>query len=451
VNGFLSFDAQLGYHKTTKSSLVPSLLAHFFDETSAANADDWTEGGIVSVRVERIFPVTFNENKSLSPAHAVKDAWLEYHWKKGGGLPIVVTELNAGKIKEEKKRMILPIMMEESITEEEVTDKNNSIDSCQLQYQVTKAGPFLQADLIPNSHLSTVKFVTTTRTNEGQQQCQMIWDIVFEVKRLRRFYEIFTEFNVATAAMTVSESVATPRLLTLRTTLYLSNASIYEDIVLEARNQWLQFFWKDGGGLPVPPAISFGDRIVHYDDKGIVARRNLLRVPPLLIESIVDMSTSNEYSEAVYEISNPGWMSFPFLVLTHLGRVRFLKSREDCTVDVVWEVEIRPYRLFGPIVEKLVEMTVSTILRNMQVHMAQPGATVAIKAPRGKQINDNFDSFGLVPIDTWLGGVLNAHLSDKRSAWEQTLSLFQPWTWGRSGNGSNDDIVQFQWSNGPIH
>jgi hypothetical protein len=414
------------------------------------------------VRIEQTFPVVVTPNRSskintFSPAEIVKDAWLEYHWKKGGGLPIFVMPTrnsSNSNIDQKKKRMILPIMMEETIEVEENTGdgkKDDNVDSCQIQYKITKPGPFLQADLIPNSHLGTVNFITTQSTHEIQE-CKMIWDVSFETKRFKQFYEAFTEFTIGTASRTVSDSVAPLRLLTLQTTLTIPNSSM--NPMIEAQNAWLEFCWKNGGGLPVLPAIPFGDIIVDGERRSIVgARKNLLRIPPLLIESIFDISATDEYSEIMYQISNPGWMSFPFLVVTHMGRVRFLKPKRTppvdddvSTIDVVWEVEIRPYQLVGSVVEKWVEMTVSTMMRNMQVHLAEPGAKVDIKAPRGKRISDTLENFGSVPKDTWLGGVLYAHLSDKRSTLEQTQSLFQPWTWGRSGSGNNDDIVRFQWS-----
>ena len=73
-----------------------------------------------------------------------------------------------------------------------------------------------------------------------------------------------------------------------------------------------------------------------------------------------------------------------------------------------------------------------------------------IKPPRGGGGTNTNKSFGKVAKDTWLGGVLDAHLSDTRSTMDQTISLFQPWTWGRSGKGDREDVVLFQWTDGHI-
>jgi hypothetical protein len=65
----------------------------------------------------------------------------------------------------------------------------------------------------------------------------------------------------------------------------------------------------------------------------------------------------------------------------------------------------------------------SATSRNFAVHLAEPKAVVKVAPPRGKG-----NSFASVRKDTWLGGVLDNHLSDKRSTMEQTIAMFQPWT-----------------------
>ena len=94
-------------------------------------------------------------------------------------------------------------------------------------------------------------------------------------------------------------------------------------------------------------------------------------------------------------------------------------------------------------------MTVSTILRNLYIHLIEPDAQVIIKPPRGGN-TETITSFGTINKDTWLGGVLDTHLSDTRSTFDQTIPLFQPWKWGRSGDGG-DDSVQFKWTDGRIN
>mmetsp|Transcript_20920 Transcript_20920/g.31577 ORF Transcript_20920/g.31577 Transcript_20920/m.31577 type:complete len:102 (+) Transcript_20920:62-367(+) len=94
-------------------------------------------------------------------------------------------------------------------------------------------------------------------------------------------------------------------------------------------------------------------------------------------------------------------------------------------------------------------MTVSTLVRNLRVKLLEPDAVVLIKPPRGNaNLSMGLEDFGKVSKASWLGGVLESHLSDRRSTKDQTLSLIQPWTWGRSGEGDELDIVQYQWTDG---
>jgi len=432
VHGFVPDLATSSRHisvSTAVSSQVQYSEDVPFPETNVEGAAERKEGGgKVSVRVERTFPV---------PPVIARKAWMEYHWKKGGGLPIFVIKNEENSY---KKRIVAPIMMEETI----VASEEARGDSATLRYTVTKPGPFLNAKLVPETHMGTVSFISSASSSDsGKEDCQMIWDVEFETTRFRSFYQAFTEFSVGIASRTVAEALATPRLLKMKVTL--PSSEISQDIAaVEARKQWLEFCWKNGGGLPLPPAISFGELL---EDGGGTARKRLLRIPPLLIESVTNSSSSSQGAEVFYQISNPGWMAFPFLVHSHLGRVKFMPSlKQKGAVDIVWEVEIRPYSLMGPAVEKLTEMVVSTMLQNHAIHWSEPGARVAVKAPRGKKIAGNLERFWSVPKESWLGGVLDAHLLDKRSTWQQTLAMFQPWTWGRSG----DEMVLFEWENGEI-
>lgn len=169
-------------------------------------------------------------------------------------------------------------------------------------------------------------------------------------------------------------------------------------------------------------------------------------IPPLITESIVDTTTTEEECTFQYQLNSPGWTTFPFLLHTHMGKASFYCTDQGLEID--WKVEIRSYQIVKPIVEKLVEATVSTLVRNLRVKLLEPDAVVKIKPPRGNaDLTMGLEDFGKVSKSTWLGGVLESHLSDKRSTMEQTLSLLQPWTWGRSGEGDENDVVKIGWSN----
>eukprot|EP00961_Rhodomonas_salina_P299246 3938776-Rhodomonas_salina.3 len=83
--------------------------------------------------------------------------------------------------------------------------------------------------------------------------------------------------------------------------------------------------------------------------------------------------------------------------------------------DLGWEAFVRT----------VTETTVRTLAQNLCVLLAEPGAVVKLAGPRGVG-----KPLAQVPKDTWLEGVLAAHLSDSRSVAAQTAAMFKPWTWG---------------------
>jgi len=411
------------------------------------------------VSIKRTFPHATTEE--------ARDAWIEYHWKKGGGLPLLI--LSSSEVYEPGSkaansrgkptssyqidhhsvgrsllmtRTIMPVLMREDLVlhKEDVLPSNSTIE---LRYEVTEAGPFY-ADVIPGSHSAKVIF---TPIPEKEFGCEMTWDVEFLTTKWSSFYELMTKWTVGTASSTIQEVLDLPRLFTA-TTMIECNL----DPIL-ARRKSLEFFWGEGGGLPLVPPIPFGK--VLEEGAGL-ARENLLRIPPFLTESIIDLRESEDASEFTYRLNSPGLLTFPFLIHTHLGRVQFSSmsstfGSESTTTSLLmtWKVEIRPFKVVGPIVEKMVEMVVTTIIRNLRIRLKEPGAKVVIKPPRGDEnLSMGLGSFGSIPKESWLGGVLDSHLSDKRSTMDQTLSLIQPWTWGRSGSGDDDDFVHFKWQDG---
>eukprot|EP00584_Thalassiosira_punctigera_P009795 CAMPEP_0172530312 /NCGR_PEP_ID=MMETSP1067-20121228/4079_1 /TAXON_ID=265564 ORGANISM="Thalassiosira punctigera, Strain Tpunct2005C2" /NCGR_SAMPLE_ID=MMETSP1067 /ASSEMBLY_ACC=CAM_ASM_000444 /LENGTH=503 /DNA_ID=CAMNT_0013314489 /DNA_START=243 /DNA_END=1754 /DNA_ORIENTATION=- len=413
--------------------LLTCRLSKRSSEEGGDGDGSWTDGGRISVTVEEEIP-------SVSDAATVREAWLEHHWKRGGGLPIYVS-LKDDDDHNALRRVVMPIMMEEEAT----IKRDENFPSSAIEYTVTKPGWAFQSDLVDGSHVGSVSFIPA----ENGPGCKMIWKVEFDAVRFRGLYQAVTKFTIGTAARTVAESLSEPRLLTVK-----SNLNVPDPI--DARREWLEFFWARGGGLPLPPPISRGEIL---EEGGGSARRSIVRVPPLLVDTVLSTTNTEDSAQALYQIENPGWTTFPFLIHTHLGRIRFDRSstltggedgegeRDDAGVDITWEIEVRPFRLVAPLVEMLLEMTASTIVRNLVVHFAEPGATVEIRPPRGNaNLAGGIDRFGSVPKDIWLGGVLDAHLKDDRSTVQQTLSMVQPWSWGRTGSGDEEDNVTFGWS-----
>eukprot|EP00980_Cylindrotheca_fusiformis_P006875 scaffold1437_cov113-Cylindrotheca_fusiformis.AAC.4 len=378
----------------------------------------WMDGGDVRVRVQK--SLSF-----VSPTEALH-VWLEQHWRKGGGLPIVVSE---GATHDDettlRKRVIYPVVMEESLFLP-VSNTTTHPETTTLRYHVSKPGPFF-ADLVAGSHEGVVTM--------SSEEDTMTWEVNFATNRFRRIYQLMTEFTINVAARTVEEAMKPSSLFTLKATI--PGSEVEEDPLIHTRRELLEFFWARGGGLPLLPPIPYGELLSN--GVGAKVRRKLLRIPPLITETIVSTNYStDEVAEIVYELEKPGWTTFPFLLHTHLGRIQFLRSETGNNkndVDMVWQVEITPWPVVSPIVKTLVEMTISTITRNFMVHMSEPKATIEVT------------SFWSLSKASWLGGVLDSQSKDKRSMWHQSTSFLQPWTWGRSGDGSERDaMVRFTWS-----
>lgn len=382
------------------------------DEIS--NDDD-----IISISIQKQF------SDGVTPEQA-KDAWMEYHWKKGGGLPILVLSSESSPAVE---RTILPTLMKEQIVEETHDDEQGLVE---VKYKVTDAGPFFPG--IIATHHGSVTFQSI-----DDKSTVMNWNVSFaSSKEWQTFYEKLTHWTVGTAATTVEECLNVPRKLNVRTLIPVNEIEI--DPFL-ARKECLEFVWASGGGLPLIPPISFGKVM---EEGGGSARQNLMRIPPFITESIVDTSTLDDQASFQYRLNRPGWTTIPFLLHTHIGNVSFASTAQGLAVE--WEVKIRSYAFVKPIIEKLVEMVVATLVRNLRVKLIERDAVVSIKPPRGNEkLTMGVEEFGKVSKASWLGGVLQAHLSDRRSTIDQTVSLIQPWTWGRSGAGDESDVVQYEW------
>ena len=197
-DGFIS----LPYSNTKSMSIeythIHSHISNVFDEQGDDAIND------ISINVQRILP-------NVTPYEA-RDAWIEYHWIKGGGLPIAI--LNKDVIKQSTtnnenqivERTILPILMKERLE----YNNDNDTSSTTLHYRVTEAGPFF-ADLVDGSHYASVSFDSTKKDDSTiDNGCIMTWNVTFATTRLASVYEKVTQFTVGTAATTVQEAAADP-------------------------------------------------------------------------------------------------------------------------------------------------------------------------------------------------------------------------------------------------
>lgn len=211
----------------------------------------------VKVRVERHLPI-------ISPKEA-RQAWLDFVWEKGGGLPLLGVLSQKSREPTDRlettleRRMLLPIGMEEELVIVDEEEKDT------VQYQVTKGG-LLSTEIVPESHLGVVKF----EPNQELEGTTLTWDVTFDTTEARRtsLWQAVTERTITDTSNNFQAAVAMPQVYQRDTVLRS------KDEPKQVMEQWVKFCWEEGGGfpLPIPPII--------FDDSRWI-------VPPFLNEKLV--------------------------------------------------------------------------------------------------------------------------------------------------------------------
>jgi len=369
--------------------------------------DDSKKHGVIHVAVHTPLP-------HVSPERA-QQAWLEYQWKRGGDLLGVFVQTEEENEKSLPRRTLFPVgIQEELLRLEEEEESDDQCDSL-LRYRVIDQG-LLSNELVPDSHRGEVRFLQNA---DNKDSTEMVWQVDYQAQHRRDFWQAVTQLNIESASRNLASYLAQP-VTYARTTHLRFNVNDVSKTKIDKflADKWVDFVWNRGGGLPVPS--------VQLDSQRRVV------VPPFLVERLVSIQDDDGTTAIEYTVDNPGL--FTYQVHSHRGRVRFLVDETaantgDGNVDatMIWEVEIRPLRGWAWLVQPFTAAIVSTICRNFKTHLREPGAKVKLAPPRGQG-----EAFGEIAKDSWLGGVLAAHLEDRRSTLEQTFAIFQPWTWGRS-------------------
>lgn len=300
-------------------------------QQSSANARLQQSSARIHVRVERIFP-------RVSPQQA-KEAWLDYQWKRGGGL-LGILVIPEQEEENRQRRRILPLGMQEELLYDE--GSSNFLSLC---YKVTDQGMF-STELVPDSHEATVTFQPASN-----DATKMVWEVECAAKNRRDLWQAITQFNIETVSDNLTSYLLPPIKYT-RTTKLSINLDEFAASKEALADEWVDFVWARGGGLPVP--------FLSLDNQRRIV------IPPFLVERLV---SSSDYGQIEYTVDNPGL--FTYQVHTHRGRVRF-KPRErnqdsssaTQSFDMIWEVEIRPMNGFGWLVRPFTAAVVSTISRN---------------------------------------------------------------------------------------
>eukprot|EP00730_Choanoeca_flexa_P001404 TRINITY_DN10619_c0_g2_i7.p1 TRINITY_DN10619_c0_g2~~TRINITY_DN10619_c0_g2_i7.p1 ORF type:complete len:139 (+),score=10.29 TRINITY_DN10619_c0_g2_i7:287-703(+) len=129
--------------------------------------------------------------------------------------------------------------------------------------------------------------------------------------------------------------------------------SLQEEITVTASQEaafqgWLQYIWREGGGMGKPRIINDGDA------DGVGMQR---RVPGAIVEEITALE---RFRCIEYTIAKG-----PFPCSTHTAKVTFEPLQNDAT-KVTWQCTITPYWGFGWFVSWLVPFVFARMLSHMK-------------------------------------------------------------------------------------
>jgi len=353
--------------------------------------------------------------------------FLDFTWKKGGGLPVV---LLLDKDNPQKRNLFL--LGEEVLSKNSTTTHNNDDDDSNnnsnnnnnnsskeknnndeivQEYKLTKLGPVWKSEIEEGSHTGVVTFTSfedeeeeekegANNNNDGYRHSssggtEITWNVSFQTLNRNSLWQSVTESSISDACDNLVCYLSEPLLMTKRVSIrrrrqaqpqpHPQPQQLLNHKVLAT--EWMEFIWRKGGGLPLPlPPIPLRS---DWNDRMIV--------PPFLIERIVEINETSDYTDIIYTVVNPSIITYP--VYTHLGRVRFQSSslsgryqqndstdstddsvmrdkEEDAeTFDMIWQVSIRPLNNF--ILKKFVvfftETVVSVLARNFKRHIGDIG------------------------------------------------------------------------------
>jgi len=414
-----------------KNTAIRTARLHCYLCLSAALSVSPGSKSTVNVSVTKRIP-------DVSPAD-VRKVWLDYIWKQGGGLPLLVIMKDKSEAKG-SPRTLVPLFAEETLLDSSSNDDEEGMDTTLIQkYKLTDLGPVWKSEIEPDSHLGKVSFAPFSNSNDENKVSSVdadacsgtdvTWDVTFNTLNRQDLWQSVTENSISDACENLASYLLKPILLTSKLRIQVPDDS--DSTTKSVLDKWFDFCWKDGGGLPnpIPPIPLSKD---GYDR---------ILIPPFLREKIFQINhdvSDEKKSEIIYTVANPSSLTYP--VHTHLGRLTFQAVEGAGAVDeldLIWEVNIRPYRGSEAFVNTLTETILSIYMTCFKTHMERPGEMVDVYAPRGKMKGKG--PLFQVNVDSWLGGVLETHLNDDRPVAEQTADLLQPLKWGIQYDGLSSE------------
>jgi hypothetical protein len=403
-------------HPTMHSRLLSSLhllvflsgLLHFLQDTASAFSS--SNGRSSSSRKVNVCETRKIPGVSITQAY---QGFLDFTWKKGGGLPVL---LILDKDNPSKRNLFL--LGEEVLSkntssttthndddDDKSKEKNNNNNKIVQEYKLTKLGLVWKSEIEEGSHTGVVSFTSFEDEEEGANNnndgyrhsssggTEITWNVCFQTLNRKSLWQSITESSISDACDNLVCYLSEPLLMTKRVSIRRQAQPQPQQLMNHKvlAKEWMEFIWRKGGGLPLPlPPIPLRS---DWNDRMIV--------PPFLIERIVEINETSDYTDIIYTVVNPSIITYP--VFTHLGRVRFqslsssssssgryqqndyvdstddgvMRDKEEDaeTIDMIWQVSIRPLNNF--ILKKFVmfftETVVSVLARNFKRHIGDIG------------------------------------------------------------------------------
>ena len=148
--------------------------------------------------VKRVEVEVTRQLDGVSPEHA-REAWLDYSWTSGGGIPALVLREPADA-KLPSVRTLVPAGLREELAYVDETADEELV----ARYRVSDPGPLLGIDVVNGSHTGLVAFSQT------EQGCEMRWEVSFDCRGRAGFWKEATEFLIGNAADALQAHVAKP-------------------------------------------------------------------------------------------------------------------------------------------------------------------------------------------------------------------------------------------------
>lgn len=137
----------------------------------------------------------------VAPEQA-RDAWLDFSWTSGGGIPgLLLREPADAKLP--SARTLFPAGLREELAYVDATGPTAD-DEHVARYRVTDPGPLLGVDVVNGTHTGLVAFAPT------EAGCEMRWSVSFDCRKRAGFWEKATNYLIGTAADALQVHVSKP-------------------------------------------------------------------------------------------------------------------------------------------------------------------------------------------------------------------------------------------------